>query len=159
VGTHARCGRHRWQTAVLHPADTTAVCVDADEDAFGTDQTRADDAKKKGESHRTGFTDDENKCLCEAWLATIHDFINGAQQNTNVYWSKVVQEYNERKLHKPYEMRSDEESIKKRWTYIKHENSKFRATVDHVVNHPESGMGVMALVSNGHRHSINLRHI
>jgi hypothetical protein len=56
-------------------------------------------------------------------------------------------------------MRSDEESIKKRWTYIKHENSKFRATVDHVVNHPESGMGVMALVSNGHRHSINLRHI
>ncbi|KAK1683435.1 hypothetical protein QYE76_044283 [Lolium multiflorum] len=90
--------------------------------------------------------------LTEAMLYIKQEMILGVfppalSQNAKVYWSKVVQEYNERKLHKPYEMRTDraEESIKKRWTYIKHENSKFRATVDHVVNHPESGMGMMAL--------------
>nr|XP_051216049.1 uncharacterized protein LOC127333689 isoform X1 [Lolium perenne] len=46
-------------------------------------------AKKKGESHRTqGFVDEEDKCLCEAWLASSNDCINGAQQKGKVYWAK-----------------------------------------------------------------------
>jgi hypothetical protein len=38
----------------------------------------------------SGFNDNENKCLCEAWLAASHD--------CKVYWAKVVQNYHERKL-------------------------------------------------------------
>jgi hypothetical protein len=37
-----------------------------------------------------GFIDDKDKCLCDAWLATSHDCINGAQQNGKVYWDKVM---------------------------------------------------------------------
>jgi hypothetical protein len=82
------------------------VCIDDYEDApIGHVLTTGDATKKKGKSHRTqGFNDDEDKCLCDAWLATSHDCINGAQQKGMVYWAKVMHEYNERKLHAPYEM-------------------------------------------------------
>jgi hypothetical protein len=82
------------------------------------------------------------------WLATNNDCINGAQKKGKVCWAKVVQEYEERKHHKPYEMRIEHkgDSIRKRWTYIKQETSKFCAAADHVVFHPESGMGVLAMV-------------
>jgi hypothetical protein len=43
--------------------------------------------------------------LCDAWLTTSHECINGVQQKGKVYWRKVVQEYSKIKLHKPYEMR------------------------------------------------------
>jgi hypothetical protein len=47
--------------------------------------TRDDAVKNKDESHRTsGFNDDEDKCLCDAWLATINDYINGAQKKGKV---------------------------------------------------------------------------
>jgi hypothetical protein len=63
------------------PTQPTTVGIDADEEALGLDLNRADDAKKKGESHMTtGFTDEGDKCLCDAWLATSHECINGAQQ-------------------------------------------------------------------------------
>ena len=80
---------------------------------------------------------------------TSHDCINGAQQKGKVYWAKVMQEYNERKLHGPYEMPSPrtEESIRKRWNYIKQETSKFCSAVEHVVNNPISGAGVISVVN------------
>jgi serine/threonine protein phosphatase PrpC len=58
--------------------------------------------------------------LWDAWLATNNDCINGARQKGKVCWAKVVQEYKERKHHKPYKMRSErmKESIQKTWTYI-----------------------------------------
>jgi hypothetical protein len=69
----------RFSTQRMQP---TTVCVDADEEA----PTRDDVGKKKGESHMTnGFNDDEDKCLCDAWLATSHDCINGAQHKGKVY--------------------------------------------------------------------------
>ncbi|KAK1692359.1 hypothetical protein QYE76_009056 [Lolium multiflorum] len=56
----------------------TPVSVDDFDDA----PTQPDIAtKKKGESRRIqGFIDDEDKFLCEAWLATSHDCINRVQQ-------------------------------------------------------------------------------
>ena len=126
---------------------------------LGPDQTVPDDPKKKGESHRgMGFTEKEDKCLCESWLPVSHDSINGAQQKAGVYWRKVIQEYHERKLHDPYSMHSTrtEESIRKRWTYIKEETSKFCAAMDHVVAHPVSSTGVVALVRYGHPQSIDV---
>jgi hypothetical protein len=58
------------------------------------------DAKKKGEIHRTGgFTNEEDKCLCDSWLTVSHDSMNGSQQKGKVYWCKVFQEYDEIKLH------------------------------------------------------------
>ena len=59
-----------------------------------------------------------------------------------MYWRKVVQEYHERKLHEPYSMHSSstEESLRKRWTYIKQETSKFCSTMEHVVANPVSGV-------------------
>jgi hypothetical protein len=84
------------------PTQPTVVYVDDDEEALGLDLTRADDARRGGGSQRTtGFIDEEDKCLFDAWLATSHDCINGAQQMGKVYWANVVQEYNERKLHTP----------------------------------------------------------
>jgi hypothetical protein len=60
-------------------AQPTYVCDNANEEALGHDLTRADDAKKKGKSHRTtGCTDDKDTCLCDAWLATSHDCVNVA---------------------------------------------------------------------------------
>jgi hypothetical protein len=69
------------------PTQPTVVCVDADEEAAtGPDLSRVDDVKKKRESHRTsGFNNDEDKCVCDAWLVTSHDCINGAQQKGKVY--------------------------------------------------------------------------
>jgi hypothetical protein len=92
----------------------------------------------------------------DVWLATNHDCINGAHQKGKVYWSKVVQEYEERKCHKSYEMRSEctEESIEKIWYYIKQETTKFYVVIDHVVAHPKSGTSVVKVVRNGHHHSI-----
>ncbi|KAM0826851.1 hypothetical protein ACQ4PT_068587 [Festuca glaucescens] len=105
------------------PTHATTVCVDDDEEAPTRPVLTRDDAtKKKWESHKTcGFNDDEDKCLCEAWLVTSHDCINDAQQKGKVYWAKVIQEYHERKRHAPYERKSDrtEESIRKRRNYIK----------------------------------------
>jgi hypothetical protein len=94
--------------------------------------------------------------LCEAWLATSHDCINGAQKKGKVYWAKVVQDYLERKRHSPYEMKSPrtEESIRKRWNYIKQETGKFCVTVNHVVVHPQSVIGVLGVVRNEHYHVI-----
>ncbi|XP_071677977.1 uncharacterized protein [Lolium perenne] len=106
--------------------------------------------KKKVESHKIqGFIDDEDKCLCDAWLATSHDCINGAQQKGKVYWAKIMQEYNERKMHEPYHNPSPrmEESIRKRWNYIKQETIKFCSAVEHTINHPVSGAGVISVVS------------
>lgn len=106
--------------------------------------------KKKGESRRTqGFVDDEDKCLCEAWLATSHDCINGAQQKGKVYWAKVLQQYNETRMHPPYHITSPrtEESLRKRWNYIKQETSKFCSAVEHAINNPVSGAGVMTVVN------------
>jgi hypothetical protein len=62
-----------------------------------------------------GFVDDEDKCLCEAWLATTHDCINGVQQKGKVYWTKVLLQYNETKMHPPYNIPSPwtEESSEK----------------------------------------------
>jgi hypothetical protein len=70
----------------------------------------------------------------------------------------VVQEYEERKRHKPYEMHSErtEESIRKRWNYIKQETSKLCAPVDHVVPRPEDATGVMAMISNYHCDGIHI---
>jgi hypothetical protein len=67
----------------------------------------------------SGFNDNEDKYLCDAWLAASRDCINGAQQKGKIHWTKVVLEYNEKKQHKPYKMRNDfmEESTRKRWTY------------------------------------------
>jgi hypothetical protein len=91
------------------PTQATIVCVDDYEEApTGPVLTMDDGTKNKGESHRTcGFNNDEDKYLCEVWLSTSHDCINGAQQKGKVYWAKVVQEYHERKLHKAYEMNSN----------------------------------------------------
>ena len=67
---------------------------------MGPEQAVPADPKKKGESHRgMGFTEKEDKCLCESLLAVSHDCINGAQQKGLVYWRKVVQEYHKSKLH------------------------------------------------------------
>ena len=141
----------------------TAVCVEDDEEEYDAADPAlgafTEEAKKKGESHRgTGFTEKEDKCLCDSWLAVSHDSINGAQQKGNVYWRKVIQEYHERKLHEPYNMHSSRtnESIWKRWTYIKQETSKFCAAMDHVIAHPESGTGVVAVVRNTHHQNINV---
>nr|XP_051202675.1 uncharacterized protein LOC127316318 [Lolium perenne] len=98
-------------------------------------------AKKKGESHRTqGFVDEEDKCLCEAWLASSNDCINGAQQKGKVYWAKVSQQYNETRRHPPYNITSPRtlESLRKRWNYIKQETTKFCSAVEHAVNNPVS---------------------
>ncbi|XP_051215878.2 uncharacterized protein [Lolium perenne] len=125
----------------------TPVSVDDFDDA----PTQPDIAtKKKGKSLRTqGFVDDEDKCLCEAWLATSHDCINGAQQKGKVYWAKVLQRYNETRMHPPYHITSPrtEESLRKRWNYIKQETSKFCSAVEHAINNPVSGAGVMTVVS------------
>nr|XP_051221673.1 glutathione S-transferase T3-like [Lolium perenne] len=87
-----------------------------------------------------GFINDEDKCLCDAWLATNHDCINDAQQKGKVYWTKVMQEYNETKMHPPYHIPGPrtEESLKKRWNYIKQETSKFCSAVEHTKRHPVS---------------------
>jgi hypothetical protein len=80
------------------PTQATTVYVDPDDEAPTGHVLMMDDAKKKGKSHRTsGFNNDEDKCLCETWLATSHDCINGAQQKGKVYCAKVVQDYHERK--------------------------------------------------------------
>jgi hypothetical protein len=39
-----------------------------------------------------------------------------------------------------------EESIRKRWSYIKQETDKFCAAVEHLVVHPQSGIGVLGVV-------------
>ncbi|KAK1693037.1 hypothetical protein QYE76_009734 [Lolium multiflorum] len=100
------------------PTHPTPVCVDNFDDAPTQPVLTTDNAiKKKGESHMTqGFIDDEDKCLCGAWLATSHDCINGAQQKGKVYWAKVMQEYNEIKMHPPYHIPNPrtEESLRKR---------------------------------------------
>ena len=48
----------------------------------------------------------------------------------------------------PYELKSDrtEESIKKRWNYTEQETEKFRVAVEHIVAHPQSGIGVLGVV-------------
>ncbi|KAK1687152.1 hypothetical protein QYE76_048000 [Lolium multiflorum] len=124
------------------PTQPTPVCVDDFEDAPTESVLTTDNAtKKKGESHRTqGFIDDEDKCLCDAWLATSHDCINGAHQKGKVYWTKVMQKYNETKMHPPYHILSPrtEESLRKRWNYIKQETSKFCSAVEHTKRHPVS---------------------
>ncbi|KAK1663499.1 hypothetical protein QYE76_051658 [Lolium multiflorum] len=124
------------------PTQPTPVCVDDFEDAPTQHVlTTYNASKKKGESHRTqGFIDNEDKCLCDAWLATNHDCINGAQQKGKVYWAKVMQEYNETKMHPPYHIPSPrtEESVIKRWNYIKQETSKFCSAVKHIKRHPVS---------------------
>ena len=93
----------------------------------------------------------------ESWLAVSHDCINGAQQKGLVYWRNVVQEYHERKLHEPYSMHISrtEESLWKRWSYIKQETSKFCSVMEHVVANQVSSVSVMALVRNGHPQSID----
>ena len=133
--------------------------MEDEEETLGPDQTgpTVGAAKPKGESHQTSnFTDKEDKLLCICWLAASQDCINGAQQKGSAYWRKVVQEYHERKLHKPFGIVSNrgEESIKKRWKYIKQETHKFCAAIEHAVNHPESGTGVVAIVS---AHDLPLR--
>jgi hypothetical protein len=74
------------------PTHATTVCVDDYEEApTGPVLTTDDGTKKNGENHMTcSFNDEEDKCLCEAWLATSHDYISGAQQKGKVYWAKVV---------------------------------------------------------------------
>jgi hypothetical protein len=91
------------------------------EDMLGLDQAVSTDAgdgvcKKKGDTHRTaGFTDREDELLCVSWFHVSQDVINGAQQKVMVYWCKVSQDYNERKLHKPFNIINNRnvESIKK----------------------------------------------
>jgi hypothetical protein len=115
-------------------------------------------AKKKGESHRTqGFVDEEDKCLCEAWLASSNDCINGAQQKGKVYWAKVSQQYNETRRHPPYNITSPRtlESLRKRWNYIKQETAKFCSAVEHAINNPVSGAGVMTVVNTIEPSSFN----
>ncbi|XP_071679820.1 uncharacterized protein [Lolium perenne] len=127
------------------PTQPTPVCVDNFDDPPTQPAT-----KKKGESRRTqGFVDEEDKCLCEAWLATTQDCINGAQQKGKVYWAKVLQQYNETRMHPPYHITGPrmEESLRKRWNYIKQETAKFCSTVEHAINNPVSGTGVMTVAS------------
>jgi hypothetical protein len=66
-----------------------------------------------------------------------------------VYWAKVMQEYNETKMHPPYHIPSPrtEESLRKRWNYIKQETSKFCSAVEHTMSHPVSGAGVISVVN------------
>ncbi|KAK1699490.1 hypothetical protein QYE76_016187 [Lolium multiflorum] len=127
----------------------TPVSVDDFDDAPTQSVPMNISTKKKGESRRIqGFIDDGDKCLCEAWLVTSHDCINGAQQKGKVYWAKVLQQYNETKMHPPYHIPSPrtEESLRKRWNYLKQETSKFCSAVEHAVNHPVSGTGVVLVV-------------
>ncbi|XP_071681882.1 uncharacterized protein [Lolium perenne] len=127
----------------------TPVCVDDFDDA-PTHPIPTDIAtKKKGESRRTqGFVKAEDKCLCEAWLATTQDCINGAQQKGKVYWAKVLQQYNETRMHPPYHITGPrtEESLRKRWSYIKQETSKFCSAAEHAINNPVSGTDVLTVV-------------
>jgi hypothetical protein len=67
------------------PTQATTIRVDDYEEAPTWHVLTTDDGtKKNGENHMTcSFNDEEDKCLCEAWLATNHDCV-GAQQNGKV---------------------------------------------------------------------------
>jgi hypothetical protein len=86
--------------------------------------------------------------ICASRLWIIQDSICGVQQKGKAYWQKVAQQYHEKQLHKPFEIcnTGNEESFKNRWNYIKQETNKFYAVIDHVVRHPKSVGGVVAVV-------------
>jgi hypothetical protein len=74
--------------------------------------------------------------------------INDAQQEGQAYWHNVSQDYNDMKLHKPFNIinNRNEESIKKRRSYTKHETHKYCDMIEHVLTHPESGTCIIAVV-------------
>jgi hypothetical protein len=60
-----------------------------------------------------------------------------------------LQQYNETRMHPPYHITGPrtEESLRKRWNYIKQETAKFCSAVEHAINNPVSGTGVMTVVN------------
>jgi hypothetical protein len=101
-------------------------------------------------THHSKWTSLEDECLIDSWIAVSLDPITGANQTLSKYYTRILDEFNERhhigdyaKIH----MNRNESAISHRWGAIKTICNKFHGHLETIRNTKQSGASNMDYVS------------
>ena len=107
-----------------------------------------DDIKlSKGNRGRTWRPKDD-AALCVAWMGVSQDTITGAQQNSNLYWTRIHKDFLERTAYPPLNVpsRRKANAIEKRWGSIREAVNRFHGCWDQVKARNKSGTNQVDVV-------------
>ncbi|CAM0907616.1 unnamed protein product [Alopecurus aequalis] len=109
--------------------------------------TQQAQAAKKRRPRGIGYTEADDKCLCETCMQVGQNTIVRAEMKGNAYWGRIYKNYHERAVLPPYSMvtKRTEMSIQKQFGLISSECSKFTGSFEHAATRPQSGVGIADL--------------
>lgn len=116
-----------------------------DEPLFHEELAHQANSQRRRKSIRTGgYTQDEDKLICEAWMKIGQDPKTGADKKGTTFWKRVWTYFHERRKFEPYKFESNrgDVSIAKRRAFIQLEFNKFCASLENITGRPVSGLGV-----------------
>jgi hypothetical protein len=133
--------------AVGDEVEETIEVVDAD-----TGKTLGKRRPRVGTAgtHHSKWKNLEDECLIDSWKAVSLDPITDANQTLGKYYSRILDEFNERCHIGEYatiEMNRNEGAISHRWSVIKTICYKFHGNLETMRNRNQSGKSAMDLVS------------
>lgn len=111
-------------------------------------------AKKKKGSRGTIWTTKEDECMVESWKAITTGEITGTNQSSTAYWSRIKDEFDERRFTKDFykvSMVRGQGAIEHRWRIVQRLVNKFHGCHENIVDRKESGKGPADQVTAGLR--------
>ena len=127
---------------------------EVEEEGVVTDAVVGEQAAKKKGSRGIIWTTKEDECMVESWKAITTGEITGTNQSSTAYWSRIKDEFDERRFTKDYykvSMVRGQGAIEHRWRIVQHVINKFHGCHENIRNREESEKGPSDQVTAGLR--------
>lgn len=127
---------------------------EVEEEGVVTDAVVGEQAAKKKGSRGIIWTTKEDECMVESWKAITTGEITGTNQSSTAYWSRIKDEFDERRFTKDFykvSMVRAQGAIEHRWRVVQRLVNKFHGCHENIVDRKESGKGPADQVTAGLR--------
>jgi len=117
---------------------------EVEEEGVVTDAVVGEKAAKKKGSRGIIWMTKEDECMVESWKAITTGEITGTNQSSTAYWSRIKDEFDERRFTKDFykvSMVRVQGAIEHRWRFVQRLVNKFHGCHENIVDRKESGKG------------------